>query len=197
MPCETIERLNEEVELHKNLAIGYEIQMEILNHENMHQRVVEDLILEARERVWITTANLKDMHIKARRGYKPILDEFDRMVRDNGVNFRIIHADKMSTSFQNTLNEYSLLKQHLEIQICPRSHWKMVLVDGESAYFGSANFTGAGLGVKNINRRNLELGALVKDKESVIQLESWFDTFWIGEYCLKCERRKYCPEPIV
>jgi phosphatidylserine/phosphatidylglycerophosphate/cardiolipin synthase-like enzyme len=170
--------------------------MEILNHENLHQRIVEELILEARERVWITTANLKDMHIKTRRGYKPILDEFDRMARDSGVGFRIIHADKMSKSFHNTLNEYSLLKKHLEIQICPRSHWKMVIVDGVSAYFGSANFTGAGLGVKNINRRNLELGALIKDKESVLQLESWFDSFWIGENCIKCERRKYCPEPI-
>ncbi len=170
--------------------------MEILNHENLHQRIVEELILEARERVWITTANLKDMHIKTRRGYKPILDEFDRMARDRGVSFRIIHADKMSKSFHNTLNEYSLLKKCLEIQICPRSHWKMVIVDGVSAYFGSANFTGAGLGVKNINRRNLELGALIKDKESILQLESWFDSFWIGENCIKCERRKYCPEPI-
>jgi len=170
--------------------------MEILNHENLHQRVVEELILEARKRVWITTANLKDMHIKARRGYKPILDEFDRMARDSGVNFRIIHADKMSKSFENTLNEYSLLKQQLEIQVCARSHWKMVIVDGESAYLGSANFTGAGLGVKNINRRNLELGTLINEKESIQQLESWFDTFWIGEYCLNCERRQYCPEPI-
>ncbi|MCW8928773.1 MAG: phospholipase D family protein [Gammaproteobacteria bacterium] len=170
--------------------------MEILNHENMHQRIVEELILEAKERVWIATANLKDMHIKARRGYKPILDEFDRMARDRGVSFRIIHADKMSKSFQNTLNEYSLLKKCLEIQICPRSHWKLVIVDGKSAYFGSANFTGAGLGVKNINRRNLELGALITDKASILQLESWFDSFWIGENCIKCERRKYCPDPI-
>ena len=50
--------------------------MDILNHENIHQRVIEDLVLEARQRVWIATANLKDMHIKAWRGYKPILDEF-------------------------------------------------------------------------------------------------------------------------
>ena len=165
----------------------------------MHQQIVEDLILEAKERVWIATANLKDMHIKGRsgRGYVPILDEFDRMVRDRGVSFRIIHADKMSDSFKNTLMEYSLLQKHLEIQVCPRSHWKMVLVDGKSAYFGSANFTGAGLGIKNVDRRNLELGALLKDRESILQLETWFDSFWIGDNCIKCERRKYCPEPIV
>ena len=169
--------------------------MEILNHENMHQQVIEDLVLEASQRVWIATANLKDMHIKARRGYKPILDEFDRMM-NQGINFRIIHADKMSQSFNKTLSEYPLLKKNLEIQICPRSHWKMVIVDGKSAYFGSANFTGAGLGVKNENRRNLEIGALITDKKQVSQLEILFDNFWMGEHCIHCGQRKYCPSPI-
>lgn len=174
--------------------------MEIINHENLHQRVIEELVLEAKQRVWIATANLKDMHIKAWRGYKPILDEFNNM-GNSGVSFRIIHADKMSQSFNNTLSEYPLLQKNLEIQICPRSHWKLVIVDGKSAYFGSANFTGAGLGVKNENRRNLELGALftgkeLTDKKQIAQLEDMFDNFWMGEHCIQCERRKYCPSPI-
>jgi phosphatidylserine/phosphatidylglycerophosphate/cardiolipin synthase-like enzyme len=174
--------------------------MEILNHENIHQRVIEDLLLEARQRVWIATANLKDMHIKGRHGYKPILDEFNHMM-NQGVDFRIIHADKMSQSFNRTLSEYPLLQKNLEIQVCPRSHWKMVIVDGKAAYFGSANFTGAGLGVKNENRRNLELGALITgkeetDKQQITQLEMMFDNFWIGEHCLNCGQRKYCPSPI-
>lgn len=174
--------------------------MEILNHENLHQRVIEELVLEAKERVWIATANLKDMHFKALRSYKPILDEFNSM-GNRGVSFRVVHADKMSQSFNKTLSEYPLLQKNLEIQICPRSHWKMVIVDGKAAYFGSANFTGAGLGVKNENRRNLELGALITgkgmtDKEQISQLEMLFDNFWMGEHCLHCERRKYCPSPI-
>ena len=97
--------------------------MKILNHENIHNKVIEELVLEAKQRVWIATANLKDMHIKARRGYKPILDEFNNMMA-RGVNFRIIHADKMSDSFNKTLSEYPILKRNLEIQICPRNHWK-------------------------------------------------------------------------
>ena len=36
----------------------------------------------------------------------------------------------------------------MELQICPRCHWKMVIVDGRLGYTGSANFTGAGLGAK-------------------------------------------------
>ena len=58
--------------------------MELLNQDNIHQRVIEDVVLEARQRVWIATANLKDMHIKNRRGYKPILAKFEQMAR-NGV----------------------------------------------------------------------------------------------------------------
>jgi len=174
--------------------------MQILNHENIHQRVIEELVLEAKQRVWIATANLKNMHIKAFRGYKPILDEFNTMA-SRGVSFRVVHADKMSESFHRTLSEYPLLKKNLEIQVCPRSHWKMVIVDGRAAYFGSANFTGAGLGVKNENKRNLELGALITDKKAgdkaqIAQLEMLFDNFWMGEHCPQCERRKYCLSPI-
>ncbi|MBF0266025.1 MAG: phospholipase D family protein [Gammaproteobacteria bacterium] len=174
--------------------------MEILNHENLYQRVIEEIVLEAKQRVWIVTANLKDMYIKAWRGYKPILDEFNRMA-NQGVSFRVVHADKMSTSFTKTLSEYPVLQKNLEIQICPRSHWKMIIVEGKAAYFGSANFTGAGLGVKNENIRNLEIGALCTskdktDKEQIAQLEVLFDNFWMGEHCIHCERRKYCASPI-
>ena len=71
-----------------------------------------------------------------------------------------------------------------------------VIVDGKAAYFGSANFTGAGLGVKNENRRNLELGVLINDTKQVRQLEVMFDGFWMGEHCIHCGRRQYCPSPI-
>jgi len=46
-----------------------------------------------------------------------------------------------------------------------------LIIDGESAYFGSVNFTGAGLGFKNVSQCNLELGALIKEKESILQLD--------------------------
>jgi phosphatidylserine/phosphatidylglycerophosphate/cardiolipin synthase-like enzyme len=72
----------------------------------------------------------------------------------------------------------------------------MVLVDGGFAYFGSANFTGAGLGVRRPQRRNLEIGAVTRDPEMVGQLESLFDRFWIGEFCDGCAFRDRCPDPI-
>ncbi|MBT5231715.1 MAG: phospholipase [Methylococcales bacterium] len=167
----------------------------LLNEDNIHQRVIVDTLLEAKQTVWIATANLKDMHIKAHRGFEPILQTFDEMVRA-GVRIRIIHSDLPSKSFRNTLEEYPVLQQNMELQVCPRCHWKMVIVDSHSAYFGSANFTGAGLGVKNIQRRNLEIGTLTTDPAWVQQLELQFDEFWMGNFCNHCALRKKCPDPI-
>jgi phosphatidylserine/phosphatidylglycerophosphate/cardiolipin synthase-like enzyme len=72
----------------------------------------------------------------------------------------------------------------------------MVIVDGRFAYLGSANFTGAGLGAKNEQRRNLELGVTSHDSTLVLRLMDLFDTFWMGTYCLDCAWRKTCPDPI-
>ena len=168
---------------------------ELLTDENIHQKVIVDTLLEAKTMVWIATANLKDMHIKARRGYQPILKAFDEMAV-NGVLFRIIHSDIPSQSFRNTLETFPRLMESLEFQICIRCHWKMVIVDGVSAYMGSANFTGAGLGVKSKNRRNLEVGLLTQDPGWVKQLTTQFDQFWIGQQCMQCSFRDKCPDPI-
>ena len=84
----------------------------------------------------------------------------------------------------------------MELQVCPRSHWKMVVVDGSFAYLGSANFTGAGLGARSQRRRNLELGVASRDAAFVQRLEALFDAFWIGEQCQDCGYKERCPDPI-
>ena len=47
------------------------------------------------------------------------------------------------------------------------NHWKIVVVDNRFAYWGSANFTGAGLGARSPGRRNLELGSASTDPGTV------------------------------
>ena len=47
--------------------------------------------------------------------------------------------------------------------LCPRVHFKMLIFDFESAYIGSANLTGAGIGMKSSNRRNFEAGILTDE----------------------------------
>ena len=169
---------------------------EIVTGFDLHDRVIMKKVLTATRTVWIATANLKDMHIATARGFKPILEVFDQMAQ-GGVVFRIIHAETPSKPFRDTLEQCrDLLAGGLELQICPRSHWKMVIVDGRFAYLGSANFTGAGLGVKNPRRRNLELGVITEELDWVKHLEALFDSFWIGEHCRECAFVDECPDPI-
>ena len=85
----------------------------------------------------------------------------------------------------------------MEMVVCPRVHFKTVIVDGTWAYTGSANFTGAGMGVKSQHRRNFEIGMIVEDAASVNELMDYFDRIWIGQHCPKCGHRKICPQPIV
>ena len=170
--------------------------IQLLTGSDLHRVVIEEHLLGARSQVWIATADLKDMHIKAGRRYKPILDTFDAMA-GRGVSFRIVHSTLPSKYFRRTLEDYPQLTQGaLELQVCPRSHWKMVIVDGNFAYCGSANFTGAGLGAKSPHKRNLEAGVASGDPDWVRQLATLFDRFWIGEHCDKCRLKEICPDPI-
>lgn len=171
-------------------------EIEILTNIDLHHKVIKEAVLNAERFVWIATANLKDMYIRMARGYKPILEAFNRMAA-SGVSFRIVHSDMPSGPFRETLEQYDRLTSGaMELQICSRCHWKMVIVDGIFAYLGSANFTGAGLGVKNEKRRNLELGVVSEDNIFVEKLQGLFDDFWIGSYCRGCGYRETCPDPI-
>ena len=171
-------------------------EIDLLTGLELHRQVIRDAVLNAEKYVWIATANLKNMHITMVRGYRPILATFNDMA-GRGVSFRIIHSDLPSRPFRKTLDAFpQLIEGPLELQICPRSHWKMVIVDGRFAYLGSANFTGAGLGAKGERKRNLELGITSYDPTLVLRLIDLFDTFWIGAYCLDCAFRKDCPDPI-
>jgi phosphatidylserine/phosphatidylglycerophosphate/cardiolipin synthase-like enzyme len=171
-------------------------EIDLLLGEELYREVVQEAILNAEAYVWVATANLKDMHIPMARGYKPILDAFDHMA-GRGVSFRIVHSDLPSRPFRETLERFSRLTGGaLELQVCPRSHWKMVIVDGRFVYLGSANFTGAGLGAKGTHRRNFEIGITSRAPDLVKKLHDLFDTFWMGTYCRDCARQDKCPDPI-
>jgi phosphatidylserine/phosphatidylglycerophosphate/cardiolipin synthase-like enzyme len=176
--------------------MSFSPDIELFTGYQLHQHVIQKAVLCAEQYVWIATANLKDMHIQMARGFKPILETFDQMA-GLGVSFRIVHSDLPSRPFRSTLERFRRLTSGaLELQICQRCHWKIVIVDGQFAYLGSANFTGAGLGAKSERSRNLEVGIISQDPEMVIKLQDLFDKFWIGSYCHDCLFRDDCPDPI-
>lgn len=105
--------------LSSNAELG---QTRLLSGEALHRAVITEGLLEARSHAWIATANLKDMHVREGRGFKPILAAFDSMA-SRGVSFRIVHSALPSRYFRRTLEAYPRLTGGaLELQVCPRSH---------------------------------------------------------------------------
>ncbi len=173
--------------------------MRLISDSGHFDLLVRDGILKARERIWIATANVKDLHIPGPgRRSSPLLDHLAALQR-KGVLIRLLHGGKPGRLFLNTLNRNSDLHSGdgFEMQHCPRVHCKIIIVDNKMAYTGSANLTGAGIGAKSDSRRNFESGVLFDDSESLEALEDYFDRIWMGNHCTTCGRRKICPSPFI
>jgi phosphatidylserine/phosphatidylglycerophosphate/cardiolipin synthase-like enzyme len=84
----------------------------------------------------------------------------------------------------------------MDLKICPRVHFKCVLVDGAWLYLGSANLTGAGLGAKHDDNRNFEVGFVTEDFETIDQVTALFARVWEGRACRTCRLHGICPDPI-
>ena len=127
---------------------------------------------------------------------KPFLALIALLIR-RGVEVRLIHAKEPGPNFREDFDKYPVLYDRLERVLCPRVHFKMLVFDCEEVYIGSANLTGAGIGMKSSDKRNFEAGILTDDPQIVEQAMKQFDDVWIGKHCKTCKRKDYCPDPIV
>lgn len=69
-------------------------------------------------------------------------------------------------------------------------------MDLECVYIGSANLTGAGIGMKSEHRRNFEAGILTTDPALVTAAIEQFNAVWMGRHCPRCGRKKFCADEI-
>lgn len=151
------------------------------------------MVIEATTLLWIATADIKDMHVKKGKRFVPFLEIISDLI-DKGVSVRLLHAKEPGPNFRKDFDRFPNLIERLERMLCPRVHFKCIIVDGQKAYSGSANLTGAGLGAKSEHRRNFESGILTDDPQMVQSMMNQFDRVWIGDHCPPCGRRKYCPD---
>ena len=134
-----------------------------LSNREIYTSVICGIVPQARERLWIATADIKDMYVDAGgRNMVPFLEVLDRM-RRRGVGIRLIHAKEPGPNWRDDFDRYPGLWDGMERVLCPRVHFKCIIVDGVKAYFGSANLTGAGMGAKSERKRNFENGVLTDD----------------------------------
>lgn len=145
--------------------------------------------------LWIGTADIKDLYIEIGRQKTPFLGLLARLIK-KGVSVRLIHAKEPGPAFREDFDKYPILFDSLERGLCPRVHFKMIIFDCEMVYIGSANLTGAGMGMKSENNRNFEAGILTDDPPIVEQAMDQFDSIWNGSMCKKCRRKQYCADPI-
>ena len=163
-----------------------------LSDRSIYERVIRDAVPRAEERVWIATADIKDLQVeKGDGGVRPFLGVLAELVR-KGVEVRLVHAKEPGENWRRDFDRYPVLREGMERMLCPRVHFKCVVVDGRWAYFGSANLTGAGMGAKSVRNRNFESGVWTDEPELVRAQEEQFDAVWRGEFCEACGRKAYC-----
>jgi len=182
-----------------------------------HYTHVLEKVRTVRRVLWIGTADLKDLYIKG-EGTKERRNEIMPFVplplslssKNNtipflsllaerisrGVEVRLIHAKEPGPNFRQDFDKYPILAKGLERALCPRVHFKLIIFDLECAYIGSANLTGAGIGMKGENMRNFEAGILTTELALVKSAINQFDDVWMGKFCGKCGRKGFCGDRI-
>ena len=165
-------------------------------HNEEHYSEVISRIATVRETLWIGTADIKDVYVKQNGESIPLLGQLAGLLK-RGVGVRLIHAKEPGPNFREDFDRYKILATDLERVMCPRVHFKMMIFDLETAYIGSANLTGAGIGMKSSLRRNFEAGILTDDPALVEAAMNQFDSVWAGFRCKDCRRKQYCGDPIL
>lgn len=160
-----------------------------------HYDKVIDKIKDCKKTLWIGTADIKDLYVKDGRGTKPLLEVLSDLAK-RGVEIRLIHAKEPGPAFRQDFDKYPALIDGMERVLCPRVHFKIIILDLKTAYVGSANLTGAGLGMKGENTRNFEAGVLSCNKDFVKNAAEQFDSVWMGAHCKGCRRKEFCGDSI-
>ena len=167
--------------------------------------------------LWIGTADLKDLYVattgagrnpRGVGGTEPFLAVLDRLLR-RGVEVRLLHAKEPGENFREDFDRYrhlwggtaSLLRADeqantLQRRLCPRVHFKILVFDCSVAYIGSANLTGAGMGMKGETARNFEAGILTDEPALVDAAADHLDSVWQGRHCKACRRKDFCGDRI-
>jgi phosphatidylserine/phosphatidylglycerophosphate/cardiolipin synthase-like enzyme len=177
------------------------VTLALVRDSEHHTEIVERGVRHACASVWIATANLKDVHVEARvgnraraaRAFTSLFDELAEAAL-RGVEVRILYSGNPSRPLAARVRK--LGPSAIGLRRCPRTHLKMIAVDGRLLYLGSANFTGAGLGAKGDHRRNFEAGVVTDDDWLLDQMQATFDHIWQGKHCSGCRVRSECPKPL-
>ena len=106
----------------------------------IYEQVIRDRVPLVKKRLWIATADIKDMYVDSGgRDMVPFLKVLAALIGKGG-EIRLIHAKEPGPNFREDFDRYPRLFTQMERALCPRVHFKCVIIDGMFAWFGSAGF---------------------------------------------------------
>lgn len=145
--------------------------------------------------LWIATADIKDLYVEDGNRVVPFLSVLDKLTKRD-VDVRLLHAKEPGGNFRDDFDRFPGLWSKLERKLCPRVHFKIMVFDCSMVYIGSANLTGAGIGMKGDGTRNFEAGILTDETALVDAAADHLDSVWQGVHCKKCRRKDFCGDRI-
>ncbi|MDH4202730.1 MAG: phospholipase D-like domain-containing protein [Phycisphaerae bacterium] len=169
------------------------VETQFITDREIYERVLQEQVPNAEDFVWIGTSDIKDLHVDWKGRMVPFLKVLSNLIKRQ-VSIRLIHAKEPGKPFRDDFDKHPNLITGMERLLCPRVHFKCVVVDGQFAYSGSANLTGAGMGAKSPKRRNFESGIVTTDPKLIEPIMEQFDAVWRGEFCPDCQRKDFCSD---
>lgn len=166
---------------------------QFITDTDIYTKVILDAVPNAQRFLWIGTSDLKDLHVKKNSSMVPFLEILSDLIKKK-VAVRLIHAKEPGPNFRRDFDKYPNLIKGMQRILCPRIHFKSIVVDGRFAYTGSANLTGAGMGAKSPNKRNFEAAFITTDPKLVDSIAQQFEDLWTGKHCPECKRKDYCAD---
>ena len=152
-------------------------------------------IRKAKRSVLLSTANVKRFSIgetEAKASSESFLDILESLA-DSGVDIRIICSSPSRGFLEEMEGHEDLMNNpHFTFKTCRRCHMKMVIIDSEIIYIGSANITAAGMGPRINTRRNFEAGMISSDVNLVEQGIDIFEEGWSKKRCNSCYYKSEC-----
>ena len=112
-----------------------------------------------------------------------------------GVNYMVIGDPGVgkTTIILDLLSDFSMYNSAKVLFVSA----EMNEIDLDEVYVGSANLTGAGIGMKSAKTRNFEAGILTDESALLDAAIEQFDSVWAGFRCKDCSRKKFCGDPII
>ncbi len=72
--------------------------LELISNREIYERVILEMVPEAKRTIWIGTADIKDMYVGRGRRMIPFLEILNQRI-DAGVTVRLLHAKEPGPNF--------------------------------------------------------------------------------------------------